>query len=140
MSFTFRYWNTRDHVAAMSQGTYYVFVARPGTKFVVVSYLFKNDSTVQQQTPGVNSGEVTTKPNGYVYKLWAVPTGPEIDQYRPNLALGRDIAETGASSGGDAKLLPGESVEGRAIFEMPSEMIPVDVTLPFLPVRISLAE
>ncbi len=138
LAFLFKYWNSGDRAVAPLQGTYYTYVAPPGMKFVIIFYRFSNNSKVEQETPDITTGEILTQPKGYVYKLWQPPTGTDRDSFRPSQSFPIEVAQLGFSNAGHVRLLPEQSVEGRAVFEIPIEMTPLDVSLNGIPAKIVL--
>ncbi|MBI4332446.1 MAG: hypothetical protein HY673_14330 [Chloroflexi bacterium] len=139
LDFTFLWWNAGDRAVSPVLGRNYTFVARPGMKFIIVSYRFKNAFNVEEETPDINAGTMLTLPRGYAYELWMTPS-PSDALYRVHESLPGEVAVLGATTGGSVKLLPGQTADGRVIFEMPAEMSPVEASLSRIPERITFVD
>ncbi|MBI2934935.1 MAG: hypothetical protein HYY29_05125 [Chloroflexi bacterium] len=136
ISFTFRYWAKSDRVIVFSEGKHRAYSARPGMKFLVLTYKFQNNGATAQTTPGVGSGQVVTRPRGNAYKLWQVPTGADLAAYVSSEAMITDIQVMGDRDAGNVNLEAGQAVDGRIAFEVPADADPSDATLDFLPARL----
>ncbi len=130
--------------------THYIFRAKTGYKFVLIRYRFVNNYNEEQVTPGVSSGDIFTQPQGYIYKMWVPPQQSDFDSYsyggisNLELFLGyatpQQVISLGGTDGGGVKLLQGYGTSGQVVFEIPSEMTPVEAILGILQARLLIAE
>ena len=100
---------------------YYTFTAKPGMKFIIIFFEFKNNGIRAQETPYFNEGEITTVEKGYIYSLWEPPAGVESEEYNPRESTEEEMEKLTGSSGGYEELLPEESAKGRIVYEIPVE-------------------
>jgi hypothetical protein len=115
---------------------FYTFTARPGMKFIILEFVFRNNWVREQETPYLDAGEVRTD-KGYFYSVWSPPLGVHSEEYGPRLSTQEEMENLGGS-GAFEDLLPEESVRGRVIFEIPQDEEPVEIELPQVPVSIVL--
>jgi hypothetical protein len=113
---------------------YYTFTAKSGMKFVVLTYVFKNNWTREQSTPYLDSGEVQTD-KGYYYRRWSPPAGVLSTEYGPRPSSAQELQEFVGDSGGFETLLPEEEIRGQIVFEIPEGAVPVEATISQVPVR-----
>ncbi len=118
-------------------GGYYTFTAKPGMKFVILQYEFTNDWVKQQDTPYLDAGEVLTAPNGYFYAVWVPPLGAQSDEYAPRPSTQDEVDSLGGDEGAFEALLPGESITGRVVFEIPEDMTPVEADIAYVSAKIA---
>jgi hypothetical protein len=115
---------------------FYTFTAKPGMKFIILVFEFRNNWIREQYTPYLDEGELLTD-KGYFYRVWSPPLGVHSEEYMPRLSTEEGMRELG-SSGGFVKLLPEESVEGCVVFEIPGDQEPEEMRLSQVPVAITL--
>lgn len=128
LSITFQSW-TESNIAVdgpYSGDTYYTFTAKPGMKFVIITYEFKNNGVREQETPYIMVGEVATD-KGYFYSIWSPPLGVHSEEYNPRESTEEEIEKLIGNSGGYEKLLPEQSVRGCVVFEITEDLTPVEV-------------
>ena len=111
---------------------YYTFTAKPGMKFIILAYEFRNNGTEEQTTPYLSVGEIVTAPEGH-YEIFDPPAGVHSEEYKPRKATAEEIDALIGNSGGFEHLLPGESVQGRVVFEIPENMTPVEAKIASVP-------
>lgn len=107
---------------------FYTFTARPGMKFVILAYRFRNSGTRSEYTPYLSAGEIITS-KGYIYSLWDPPVGIWSEEYSPRKATPREIDELIGDSGSYEDLLPGRMVVGCTAFEIPEDEQPLEAKL-----------
>lgn len=124
-------WRESDKVLAgpYSEETYYVCTARPGNKFISLIFELRNDWSKPQKTPYFNFGDVFTD-KGTIYPSWQTPSDPTLfhEEYAAIPATKEEIDTLIGNSGG-RDLLPGESILGRVIFEVPQDEHPVEASI-----------
>lgn len=125
-------------VGPYSGGDYYTFTVKTGMIFIILYYTFTNNWDREQSTPYINAGELRTS-KGY-YEVWSPPSGIYSTEYSPRKATENEINTLGGDSGAYIKLLPGESVSGRVVFEIPQEAIPYDAQFSHVPLKILFIE
>jgi len=114
--------------------TYYAFTTKPGRKFVILIYKFKNNWNRPQTTPYIDSGEVTTD-RGNIFPLADL----SIYEYDTRDPTQEEIDELAKDSAGYVELWPGEESEkGRVVFEIPEDERPVEIKLSGVPPTIKL--
>ena len=101
-----------ETVEAVTNGSY-TYTLKPGMKFIIFTYSFKNDGVREQQIPHFYQGEVKTD-RGYYYKI--------LSSHSPYRAL-----------------LPEDSMEGKTIFEIPEQQVPTEIQLVNIPAIIQVA-
>lgn len=115
---------------------FYTFTARPGIKFIILEFVFRNNWVRQQKTPYLDAGEIRTD-KGYFYSVWSPLLGVLSEEYEPRLSTQEEVESLGGS-GAFEDLLPEESVRGRVVFEIPEDEEPVEIELRQVPVSIAL--
>ncbi|MBI4333305.1 MAG: hypothetical protein HY673_18730 [Chloroflexi bacterium] len=138
MAFTFLNAFESDLAVVSYRGSFYGYRARSGYKFVIVEYRFQNTSNDEQTTPQLNAGDILTQPKGFIYKLWVPPTPTTPNLYNSYLTAPDEADRLGHSTGGNVKLQPEYGVRGRAIFEVPADMTPGEVSFPGITARLVL--
>ncbi len=119
-----------------SGNRFYAFTAKPGMKFIILIFKFRNDGVRAQQTPYLSEGEIQTG-QGFFYKVWHSPAGISSDDYKPRAATDSDIKKLVGDSAAFVNLLPHqESSFGRVVFEIPKDGKPIEAIIKTLPVRI----
>ena len=112
-----------------SGGDYYTFTAKPGRKFFILVYRFKNNWNRPQETPYISSGEVNTT-KGFIFSVWSPPAGIWSEEYEPRQATAQEIEELVGDSQGYVELWPGEeSKKGCVVFEIPEGEYPHEISL-----------
>jgi len=107
---------------------YFTYTAKPGKKFVIVAFEFKNEGIREEGTPHITSGEILTD-EGYIYSDWSMPDLPsEKEAYKERKATKEEINKrlTGV---GWTHLMQGETTKGRIVFEIPEDAEPVEAKL-----------
>ena len=117
------------------QGEFYTFTARPGMKFVILIFEFRNNWVREQYTPYLSAGELLTD-KGYFYRIWSPPLGIHSTEYKPRPSTEETVKDLVGSSGGFERLLPEESVRGCIVFEIPQEQKPVEAKIEEVPITI----
>jgi len=118
---------------------YYTFDAKPGMKFINIQFRFTNVGVREQITPYLNAGEVVVAPQGYYYKVWSPPVGVHSIEYEPRPSTVDEVIALGGDAGAFEALLPGQSVTGSLVFEIPENVVPIEAQVQLLPVRFSFA-
>jgi hypothetical protein len=113
-------------------GEYYTFTAKPGMKFVILAFQFKNNWIREQDTPYLSSGEISTD-KGYIYPIWTPPSGVSSTEYNPRPATPQEIKDLIGDAGAFEHLLQEQSVDGCVVFEVPQDATPVEATVAYLP-------
>lgn len=111
---------------AYADDEYYTFTAKPGMKFIILAYQFRNSSVREQETPYLSAGEILTAPKGYYFEVWSPPLGVSSDEYKPRRATAEEMEALIGHSGGYEKLMPEQSVVGCIKFEIPQDATPVE--------------
>ena len=119
---------------------YYTFRAQPGMKFINVQYRFTNAGSDEQSTPYLNAGVLAIASQESSYSVWAPLDGIDAAAYTPHPATDDEIKALGGDEGAFETLLPGESVTGRLIFEVPESAVPLEARIPGLAGPFSFAE
>lgn len=133
LSLTLLSWKESDIAIDGPYGSgYYTFTAKPGMKFVILTYEFQNNWIRPQSTPYLNAGEIGTN-KGYIYTTWDPPLGVHSEEYKPRLATDEEVKTLVGDSGGYEDLLPEESVAGRVVFEIPEGETPVEASIVYVP-------
>ena len=128
-------WWEESHIAVDGPyygNEYYAFTARPGMKFVILAYQFRNVGVREQETPYLSAGEIATAPKGYCYKVWSPPLGVDSKEYSPRKATTEEVRVLIGDSGGYERLLPEESVIGCVVFEIPNDASPVEASIVYI--------
>jgi hypothetical protein len=108
--------------------TYYTCTAKPGMKFVIIFFEFKNNGVREQETPYINEGEISTS-KGYFYSIWSAGFAHDNKEYNRRESTNEEIEKLTGNSGGFSKLLPEQSVKGCVVFEIPENLIPTEAKL-----------
>jgi len=116
---------------------YYAFTAKPGRKFIILTFRFQNNWTRPQNTPYLNAGEVATD-KGYFYPMWHSPVGIHSEEYDPREATDYEIETLVGDSGAFEELWPEESIVGRVVFEIPEDETPIEASISGVPYPIKL--
>ncbi len=138
VSFTFLHWRSSDRAVVAAQGSHVTYFARPGMKFIVLSYRFKNNGATEQVTPDIDAGRIVTRPKGNAHMLWEVPKGTELKDYRPAETMIADVSVLGDGNGAGVRLVADQEVDGRVVFEIPVDAVPFDAVLALVPARLVL--
>jgi len=129
ISFTPLWWKeSKIAVDGPYSSGFYTFTAKPGMKFVILAYSFKNNGIRPETTPHLSAGEIVTS-KGYIYPLWNPPLGIHSKEYSPRESTASEILNLIGSSGGYEKLLPKGTVKGCAVFEIPYTEKPLEIDL-----------
>jgi len=141
LSVTFLSWVERDIAVEgpYCGDTYYSFNAKPGMKFIIIVFEFKNNGVREITTPHIDSGEITTD-KGYFYSVWSSPNGIYSEEYSPRESYEEEVKMFIGNSGGFEKLLPEESVKGCVMFEIPEDEVPLKANLEYIPFPIRLSQ
>lgn len=115
---------------------YYTFTAKPGMKFIILAYEFRNTGIKEQTTPYLSVGEIVTAPEGYHYEIFTPPSGIHSEEYKPRKATAEEVDTLIGDSGGYEDLLPEESVKGRVVFEIPEDATPIEAKIASIPYMI----
>jgi len=118
---------------------YYTFNAKPGMKFINVQFRFTNVGVGEQLTPSLKAGELAIAPQGSPYQLWLPLGGINAEAYNPRPSTDDEIKALGGDEAAYETLLPGESVTGRLIFEVPENVVPIEAQVPGLAVPFTFA-
>ena len=134
LSFTLISWIESDIavVGPYAYGDYYTFTAKPGMKFVIVFFEFKNNWVRPQSTPYIREGEIATD-KGHIYPVWSPPSGIYSEEYNPRPSTDEEIITLLGSSAAYEELLPGESIRGCIVFEIPKDEKPVEAVIAKVP-------
>ena len=133
LSLTLLWWKESNiAVKEWSENYYYTFTAKPGMKFVILAYRFKNNWIRAQTTPYLSSGEIATD-KGYIFSVWTAPGGLSSKEHKPRTATIDETRDLMGKSGAFKQLLPGESTEGNVIYEIPADTNPIEATLVYVP-------
>jgi len=109
-----------------SMNIYNTCTAKPGMKFVIIFFEFKNNGIRIQETPNFNEGEITTAEKGYIYESWSA--GINEEEYNRREPTEEELEKLIGASGGYKELLPEESVKGCIVYEIPVEYTPYKAT------------
>jgi len=107
--------------------------AKPGMKFEILFFEYKNNSNNEQTTPLIGSliGEedkITTD-DGNQYPIWSNGWAHGDIEYNRRESTQEEIDKFFGGSAGMNKLSAGQSAKGVATFEIPANSHPVSVTL-----------
>lgn len=114
---------------------YYTFTAKPGMKFIILAFRFQNNWIRAQTTPYLDRGEIATNA-GFIYSVWGPISGARTEEYSPRWSTDEEVQNLIGNSGAYEELLPGESVEGCVVFEIPEDAIQLEASLVYVPVLI----
>lgn len=131
LSLTLLWWKESQVVihGEYAGGEYWTFTAKPGMKFIILAYEFRNNSVREQETPYLSAGEILTAPKGYYFELWDPPLGVHSKEYKPRRATAEGMETLKGDSGGYEKLMPEQSVVGCIKFEIPEDATPVEADI-----------
>ena len=115
-----------------SGSEYYTFTAKPSMKFVILIFKFQNNWIRVQETPYLNTGEITTN-KGYIYTIWDSPFGIHSGEYKLGKSTDEEVKTLIGDSGGYEDLLPEESTIGCVVFEIPEDEIPIEASIVHIP-------
>ncbi len=107
-------------------GEYWTFTAKPGMKFIILAYEFRNNWVREQETPYLSAGQILTAPKGYYFETWNPPLGVQSKEYKPRRATAEEMETLIGDSGGYEKLMPEQSVIGCVKFEISEDATPVE--------------
>jgi len=110
-------------------GEYWTFTAKPGMKFIILAYEFRNNWVREQETPYLSAGEILTAPKGYYSELWDPPLGVQSKEYKPRRAAAEEMETLIGDSGGYEKLMPEQYVIGCIKFEISEDATPVEADI-----------
>lgn len=110
---------------------YYTFTAKPGMKFIIITYKFQNNWIREQYTPYINEGEIATD-KGYIYSVWDPIGGIHTEEYKPRKSTRQEIKNLIGDSGGFEDLLPEESTVGCVVFEIPENQNPIEADIAYV--------
>ena len=129
---TFTKWGEHDSNIKQYASAYYTFQTIHGMKFISIWYRFTNAGNREIRTPywGPDRGELLTSPDQYYYKIWGAPVDIHAPRYIPSASSDYEISVLPGMSGGFNTLLPGQSIEGSIVFEIPNNAMPVTATIP----------
>ena len=140
LEFTLISWQESDWVVnGPYTSGYYTFIAPPGMKFINVQFQFTNVAAREQFTPYLSTGELTVAAQGGNYDLWSPVGGINAEVYNPRSSTDDEIKALGGGEGAYVALLPGGSIKGRLIFEVPENVVPVAAEVSGLAVAFSFA-
>lgn len=133
LSLTLLWWKESDiAVMRQSKNEYYTFKAKSGMKFIILAYEFKNNWIREQETPYISVGEIATD-KGLIYgEVSGGIASLENEGYTARSSTKKEIDELIADSGGFEELLPGESIIGRIVFEIPENQNPVEANIAYV--------
>ena len=114
---------------------YYAFTAKTGMKFIILAFRFQNNWIRAQRTPYLNRGEIAANA-GFIYSVWEPISGARTEEYSPRWSTDEEVQNLIGNSGAYEELLPGESVEGCVVFEIPEDVIPLEASLVYVPALI----
>jgi len=109
-----------------ADGEYWTFAAKPGMKFIILAYEFRNNWVREQETPYLSAGEILTAPKAYYFELWGPPLGIASKEYKPRRATTEEMETLIGDSGGYEKLMPEQSLLGCIKFEISEDVNPVE--------------
>lgn len=118
---------------------YYTFTAKPGMKFIILTFKFQNNGIRPQETPYLDEGEIATD-KGYIYPMWKPVGGISAEEYKPRKATDEEVKTLIGDSGGFEELLPEESTVGCVVFEIPKDGTPIEVSIIYVPSIIKYGE
>ncbi len=132
LSMTLLWWKKSDiAVDGLYVNGYYTFIAKPNMTFIILAYKFQNNWNREQITPYINQGEIATNKK-YIYNRWNPPEGVNSEEYQPRESTEEEVNELIGDSGGYENLLPGESVEGCIVFEIPEDQTPIETSIAYM--------
>lgn len=109
-------------------GEYYTFTAKPGRKFAIIAFRFRNEANGPRETPYLAGSVVTDK--GHVFPCWSPPVGIHSDEYQPRPSTEDEVESLIGFSAGFVDLFPGEeSPVGVLVFEVSDDDTPQTASL-----------
>ena len=120
--------------------TYYTCTVKPGMKFIIIFFEFKNNGIRAQETPYFNEGEITTAEKGYIYEMWSTGFSHDEEEYNRRESTEEEVEALIGNSGAYEKLLQEESVRGCVIFEIPKDLTPTEANINHMLFNIKLTQ
>jgi hypothetical protein len=141
-SITFLSWKASDRVVdsreyypfVSSSSGYYTFKAKPGRKFIILTYELRNDGIRPKRVPSIMLGSIGTD-KGHILPYFCPPFYSfEIDKSLVREATEEEIEDLKIGEVGDVRgeLLPGETVRGRIEFEMLTNEEPIEASIEYV--------
>jgi hypothetical protein len=131
-SVTFLSWKASDRVVdsreyypfVSSSSGYYTVKAKPGRKFIILTYELRNDGIYLERPPDVIWGSIGTD-KGHILLLPSLPFS-WFDKNLVREATEEEIEDLKIGGAGDELLLGGETIRGRVAFEMLANEEPIE--------------
>lgn len=117
------------------EGLHYTFTAKPGMKFIVISFEYTNIGIRPQHPECLHNGEVTTN-IGHIYSAWEPPLGVHSEEYNPRIATEQELETVGTPESCFEELMQEETRLDRIAFEIPEVNEPITANIFGLPYNI----
>jgi hypothetical protein len=135
-SITFLSWKVSDRVVDWADYVFppllgnCTFKAKPGRKFIILTYELKNDGIEPKEAPSIRDGKIGTD-KGHVLPSFSSPSWLDRDESLVREATEEEIEDLKIGEVGDVrgKLLPSETVRGRIAFEMLTNEEPIEASI-----------
>jgi hypothetical protein len=107
---------------------FYTFTALGGRKFAIVTFKLQNNWIRPQNTPYLHDSIELATTKKHYYPAWSPSGGIHAEEYKPRKATEAEIKTLIGDSAGYETLLPGESIIGCYVFEIPDNEIPMCIS------------
>jgi hypothetical protein len=108
--------------------------AKPGMKFEVIFFEFKNNGNNQLETPGIGAlfdktKDIMKTDNGSEFPMWSTGWAHLDEEYNRRESTNDEIEKFIGSKAQLVNLSPGDSAKGSIVFEIPFESKPKSITV-----------